>query len=110
MLVTSGAPVDIANACYAVFYTTATTATIGLWDNTGNTTLSTKNIGSSATLQNSQCAVGYTINTVSGDSFQFSIQLVFNTTNFAGAKSIYLQSNEPSANSGLVYVGSWTVP
>jgi hypothetical protein len=72
--------------------------------------LTTKGLGSSTTLQNSQCAVGYTVTFISGDSLMFSIQLVFNTTNFAGAKSIYLEANEPSANSGFVYQGSWTVP
>jgi len=108
MLFTSGAPANTANACYLVYNRAA--ATIGLWDNTGNTTLSLKGIGSSATLQNSQCAVGYTVMFLSGDSMQFSIQLVFNTTNFAGAQSIYLDANEPGANSGFVYQGSWTVP
>jgi hypothetical protein len=108
MLFTSGAPANTANACYLVYNRGA--ATIGLWDNTGNTTLSLKGIGSSATLQNSQCAVGYTVMFISGDSMQFSIQLVFNTTNFAGAQSIYLDANEPGANSGFVYQGSWTVP
>jgi hypothetical protein len=62
------------------------------------------------TLQNSQCAVGYTFTSISGNSLTFSIQLVFNTTNFAGAKSIYLDANEPNSSSGFVYVGNWTVP
>ena len=110
ILITPGSPAEIANACSLVFATTVTTAAIGLWDNTGNTTLSTKNVGSSATLQNSQCAVGSTVNFTSGDSFQFQIQLQFNTTNFAGTQNIYLQANEPSANSGFVYLGTWTVP
>jgi hypothetical protein len=108
MLITSGAPIDTANACYLVYNRTA--ATIGLWDDTGNTTLSTKGIGSSANLVNSQCAVGYTVMYVSGNSIQLSIQLVFNTSNFAGAQSIYLEANEPSSNSGFVYQGGWTVP
>jgi len=108
MLFTTGAPTDIANACYLVYNRPA--ATIGLWDNTGNTTLSTKGLGSSGNLLNSQCAVGFTVTFVSGDSIQFSIQLVFNTTNFAGLKSIYLEANEPNTNSGFVYQGSWTVP
>ena len=108
MLLTSGAPSAIANACYLVYNRTA--ATIGLWDNTGNTTLTTKGLGSSTTLQNSQCAVGYTVTLVSGNSITFSIQLVFNTTNFPGVKSIYLQATEPTASSGFVYEGTWTVP
>jgi hypothetical protein len=108
MLITSGAPSSIAGACFLVYNRTA--ATIGLWDNTGSTALSVKGIGSSATLQNSQCAVGYTVMNLVGNTMQFSIQLVFNTTNFAGVKSIYLEANEPSSNSGFVYQGSWTVP
>jgi hypothetical protein len=108
MLFTSGAPTAIANACSLVY--NRTTATIGLWDNTGNTLLSVKGIGSSATLQNSQCAIGYTVMNVSGTSIQFSIQVVFNTTNFAGVKAIYLQAVEPSTSSGFVYQGTWTVP
>jgi hypothetical protein len=108
MLITTGAPTNTASACYLVY--NRPNATIGLWDDTGDTTLTTKGLGSSTTLQNSQCAVGYTVTFISGDSLMFSIQLVFNTTNFAGAKSIYLEANEPSANSGFVYQGSWTVP
>jgi hypothetical protein len=108
MLITSGAPTDTANACYLVF--NRANLTIGLWDNTGNTTLSTKVLGSAANLLNSQCAVGYAVMYIVGNSMQFSIQLVFNTTNFAGAQSIYLEANEPNENSGFVYQGSWTVP
>jgi hypothetical protein len=107
MLITSGAPSSTANACSLVYNRTA--ATIGLWDNTGNTTLSVKGIGSSATLQNSQCAVGYTVMFTSGNSMEFSIQVVFTTPGFSGPKSIYLAANEPNANSGFVYQGSWTV-
>jgi len=107
MLLTSGAPANIANACYLVY--NRTNATIGLWDNTGNTTLSTKGIGSSANLLNSQCAVGFTVMNVVGTTIQFSIQLVFFKPAFAGPQSIYLDATEPSSSSGFVYQGSWTV-
>ncbi len=107
MLFTAGAPTDIANACYLVY--NRTNATIGLWDNTGNTTLSTKGVGSSSNLLNSQCAVGYTVMNVVGTTIQFSIQLVFYKPAFSGARSIYLEANEPNTNSGFVYQGSWTV-
>jgi hypothetical protein len=80
-----------------------------LWDDTGQTTLTAKGLGSSTTMQNSQCAVGYTAGAISGTSFQFTIQLQFNTTNFAGLKSVYLQANEPNTNSGFVYEGTWMV-
>jgi hypothetical protein len=108
MLFNFGAPTATANACFLVY--NRTTATIGLWDNTGIGTLTTKGIGSSTTLQNSQCAVGFTVMFIVGNTMQFSIQLVFNTANFNGPRSIYLQANEPSTNSGFVYQGNWTVP
>jgi hypothetical protein len=107
MLLTSGAPSNIANACSLVY--NRINATIGLWDNTGATTLGTKGIGSSANLLNSQCAVGFTAMNVSGNSITLSIQLVFFKPAFAGLQSIYLNATEPSASSGFVYQGSWTV-
>ena len=105
MLITSGAPSVLANACYLVYNRTA--GTIGLYDNTG-TTLSTKPVGSSANLLNTQCAVGYTVMTTAGNSVSFTINVVFLT--FSGAKSVYLQANEPNTNSGWVQRGVWTVP
>ena len=105
MLLTSGAPSVVTNACYLIYNRTA--GTIGLYDNTG-TTLSTKPIGSSANLFNTQCAVGYTVMVTSGNSVSFTINVVFN--GFSGAKSVYLQANEPNTNSGWVQRGTWTVP
>jgi hypothetical protein len=107
MLFTTGAPTNIANACYLVY--DRRTSLIGLWDNTGNTTLATKGLGSSTTMQNSQCAVGFTSGAISGTAFQFSIQIQFTKPAFAGLKSIYLQTNEPNINSGFVYQGTFTV-
>ncbi len=105
MLITSGAPTSLANACYLVY--NRITATIGLYDNTG-TILSTKPIGSSANLFNTQCAVGFTVMVNSGNSVSFTINTVFLT--FSGAKSVYLEANEPNTNSGWVQRGAWTVP
>ncbi|MEQ1883798.1 MAG: SBBP repeat-containing protein [Bryobacteraceae bacterium] len=105
MLFTNGSPANLANACYLVYDRAA--ATIGLYNNAG-TSVSTKAIGSSATLQNSQCAVGYTVMTTSGNSVLFTINLAFKPA-FNGVKSVYLQANEPSINSGWVLRGSWTV-
>jgi hypothetical protein len=56
MLITAGAPTAQANACYLSY--NRTNSTIGLYDD-GGTTVTTKGIGSSTTLQNTQCAVGY---------------------------------------------------
>jgi hypothetical protein len=111
MLFTTGPPTVIANACYVVFTRTINvqTTTIGLWDDTGNTTLSTKLLGSSANLFNSQCAVGMTAQAVNGDSLLLAIQIVFFKPAFSGFKSVYLDATEPSSSSGFVYQGSWTV-
>jgi hypothetical protein len=105
MLITTGAPTNLTNACYLVYDRTG--STIGLYDNTG-TVLTTKGIGSSTTLQNTQCQVGFTGMTDAGDSVTFLIQIVFNT--FHGTQTVYLQANEPGANSGWVQRGTWTVP
>jgi hypothetical protein len=107
LLVTTGSPANLTNACYLVYDRVA--ATIGLYANDG-VILSTKGIGSSATLQNSQCAVGYTVMTTSGNSVLFTINLVFKSPAFSGAKTVYLQTLEPNASSGWVARGTWTVP
>ncbi|MEQ1947581.1 MAG: SBBP repeat-containing protein [Bryobacteraceae bacterium] len=105
MLFTSGSPGNLANACYLVYDRAA--STIGLYNDAASA-ISSKGIGSSATLQNSRCAVGYTVMTTSGNSVLFTINLAFKPA-FNGAKSVYLQANEPSINSGWVLRGSWTV-
>jgi hypothetical protein len=105
MLFTVGSPANISSACYAIVNRTANT--VGLYDNTG-TILSTKGIGSSAPLQNSQCAIGYTSVVASGTSVLFTLQVEFITGPFSGAKSVYLEVIEPTATSGWVSVGTWT--
>ena len=107
MLLTSGSPANLANACY-LFYDRVS-ATIGLYADDG-VTLSTKGIGSSATLQNSQCAVGYTVMITSGNSVLFTINVVLKSPAFSGPKTVYLQALEPNATSGWVSRGTWTVP
>jgi len=107
MLITAGAPINLANACY-LFYNRVS-ATIGLYDDTG-TTLSTKGIGSAANLQNSQCAVGFTVMVTSANSVVFTINVVFKSPAFSGAKTVYLQALEPNNSSGWVARGTWTVP
>lgn len=106
MLFTTGAPTNTSNACSLVY--NRANSTIGLYANDG-VTLNTKPIGSSATLQNSQCAVGYTVATFSGTTVTFQIQIAFMTPSFDGTKTVYLQANEPGSNSGFVARGTWTV-
>jgi hypothetical protein len=104
MLLTVGAPANVANACYVVY--NGNNATVGLYDDTA-TILSTKTIGSSNNLQNSQCAIGYSVANVAGNSVIFSVGVKFKAP-FAGPKTVYLEANEPSTNSGFVARGNWT--
>ena len=106
ILFTVGSPANTASACYVVI--SRTTGQVGLYDDTG-TVLSTKGVGSSAPLQNSQCAIGYAgVGLPGGTSVQFIVQVLFITGPFSGAKTVYFDINEPSATSGWVSVGTWT--
>jgi hypothetical protein len=107
MLITAGAPINLANACY-LFYNRVN-STIGLYDDSG-AVLSTKTVGSASNLQNSQCAVGYTVMVTSGNSVVFTINVVFKSPAFSGDKIVYLQALEPNTSSGWVARGTWTVP
>jgi hypothetical protein len=107
MLITAGSPANLANACY-LFYN-RTTTTIGLYGDDG-ATLSTKGIGSASNLQNSQCAVGFTVMITSGNSVLFTINVVLKSPAFSGVKTVYLQALEPNTSSGWVSRGTWTVP
>jgi hypothetical protein len=107
MLFTTGAPTNLANACYLVY--NATAATIGLYNNAG-TVQSTKGVGSSASLENTQCAVGYSSASVlSGTTISVTVQLLFLTPGFDGAKTVYADAIEPASSSGWVQLGTWTV-
>ena len=106
MLFTTGAPTNLANACYLVYDHTA--GSIGLYDNTG-TVLSTKGLGSSAGLSNTQCAVGYSSASAVGNSVLVTVQLLFFTPGFNGLKTVYENAIEPASSSGWVQRGTWTV-
>lgn len=105
VLFTSGAPTNIANACSIVY--NRPNETVGLWDNTGDTTLSTKGIGYSTLMENSQCSIQYTDYQFIGQDVLFTVQIQFLSA-FTGPKSVYVQANEPNSNSGWVYIGTWT--
>lgn len=95
------------NACY-VEYNRAS-ATIGLYNNAG-TTVSTKPIGASSSLQNTQCAIGYSVANYAGNSVTLTVQIVFFSPAFAGNKSTYVEASNPWGSSGWISRGSWTVP
>jgi hypothetical protein len=96
-----------ANACYVEY--NRTTATIGLYNDAGST-LSTKPIGSSAALQNSQCAIGYSVANVSGGTVTITVQIVFKTPAFAGVKNVFVEASNAYGNSPFSQQGAWTVP
>ncbi|HEY4365217.1 MAG TPA: SBBP repeat-containing protein [Bryobacteraceae bacterium] len=105
MLVTNGTTTNIAGACYVVY--NRTIATVSLYSDDG-VSFTSKPLGSSANLQNSQCAVGYTAGAISGNSVQFTIQILYKST-FFGAKNLYVLASESGgASSGWVNVGTWT--
>jgi hypothetical protein len=105
MLFTVGSPANTANACYVVI--NRTTEQVSLYNDAG-TSFSSKGIGYSTNLQNSQCAVGYTSVNTSGTSVSFTLQVLFDTATFAGPTSVYLETNEALASTGWVSVGTWT--
>jgi hypothetical protein len=71
---------------------------------------STKGVGSSASLENTQCAVGYSSASVlSGTTISVTVQLLFLTPGFDGAKTVYADAIEPASSSGWVQLGTWTV-
>jgi uncharacterized protein (TIGR03790 family) len=100
---TAGIP---ANSCSLMFDRYA--GTIGLYSDDGSS-LPAKGLGSSATLQNSQRAVGYTVMTTSGNSVTFSIFVLFKPA-FTGSKTVYLKAINGAGDSGWVSKGAWAVP
>jgi len=100
-------PSGTANACY-VEYNRAS-ATIGLYNDAG-TIVSTKPLGSSAALQNSQCAIGFSVANISGGTVTITVQIVFKLPAFSGAKTVYVEGANPYGTSSFVTKGTWTVP
>ncbi len=105
VLITAGSPANLTNACYVVF--DRPSGTVRLYNDTA-LGYSSKPLGSSANLLNSQCAVGYTVIGTSGNALQFTLSVLFYPA-FSGAKSVYLQAFEPTSSSGWVARGAWSV-
>ena len=69
-------------------------------------------IGSSSTLQNSQCSVNVATAAValSGNTVTLQVTVTFSRA-FAGAKNTYLHAvDEAGSNSGWQQLGGWTIP
>ncbi len=100
-------PSGTANACYIEY--NRTSATIGLY-NDGGTILSTKPLGSSAALQNSQCAIGFSVANIAGGTVTITVQIVFKSPAFASSKTVYVEAANPYGSSSFVTKGTWIVP
>jgi hypothetical protein len=104
LLFTNAGP---SNACWV--YLDAVQGRIGLYSD-DLSVLQFKPLGSSATLQNTRCAVGYSVRNVSGNSVSLTVYVLFKSPAFTGLKTIYGQGHTASLSSGWVPKGSWTVP
>jgi hypothetical protein len=68
-------------------------------------------IGTTATLQNSQCAiaVGSSSKSDSGAALTLNLAMTFKAA-FAGAKNVFMYATNGTQNSGWQDRGDWTVP
>lgn len=106
ILFTTGAATNQARACYVVFDRGA--GTVGLFDDQG-TGFAAKPAGSSLTLQNTQCAVGYAAAHLSGNSLNITVYFYLKPA-FSGTKTVYLKALAVTGESPWVPVGTWSVP
>lgn len=104
LLFTNAGPAD---ACWV--YLDAVEGRIGLYSD-DLSVLQFKVLGSSATLQNTRCAVGYSVRNTSGNAVSLTVYVLFQSPVFAGVKTVYGQAHTASVSSGWVAKGSWTVP
>jgi hypothetical protein len=104
LLFTSSGP---ANACWV--YYDRNQNRIGLY-NDDLSTVNYKPIGASSSLQNSQCAVGYSVKNISGNSVILTVYVLFKSPAFTGIKTTYLQAHTAVNTSGWVTRGTWSVP
>jgi hypothetical protein len=97
------------NDCW-MFYSPATNL-LYLANNAGAFSGSPLALGTSGTLQNSQCTVnvGGSSASMSGNTLTVNVALSFAPA-FAGAKNIYLYSQNVTEASGFAQAGTWTVP
>jgi hypothetical protein len=97
------------NACW--MYYAAATETIYLSNNSGAFANPGLTLGSSGTLQNSQCTINVNASSVSlsGDTLTLNLALSF-APSFAGAQNIYTYVQDATVASGFTQEGTWTVP
>ena len=94
------------NSCFIVYDRNRETIQLE-WDNVMGDDI--KPIGSSATLQNSQCMIGTASVTTTAFSTAIKLDITFKT-GFNGLKDIYMYGadGDGSINTGWVEKGTWT--
>jgi hypothetical protein len=97
-----------AGTCY--FYYARSSNEIQLASDTGSWP-GGLSVGSTGTLQNSQCSlnVGASSVSASGTTLTLDLAITFKPA-FAGAKNVYMLAANATLNSGWVQRGTWTVP
>jgi hypothetical protein len=96
-----------ANACMAVLNASA----LHLLSDSGASWLGPITLGSSASLQNSQCSISGASSSVttSGNFLTLGLAITFNSA-FSGAKTVYMEAFDTAGlNSGMQAHGTWTV-
>jgi hypothetical protein len=94
------------NACYVVY--DAVHGLVQLASNSATSSIE-KPVSSTGTLRNSQCSVGATTVTISGNSLTLSVSITFQGA-FSGPQNIYLYAVDANDDStGWVQSGTYTV-
>src|SRR5277367_3131030 len=96
------------NSCW--MYYAASTETIYLANNAGGFASGGLVLGSSGTLQNSQCTINVATSSVSlsGNTLTLHLAMSFAPA-FAGAKNIYMYVQNATVSNGFTQEGTWTV-
>ena len=97
------------NSCW--MYYAASTETIYLSNNAGAFANPGLVLGSSGTLENSQCTINVATSSVllSGNTLTLSLALSFAPA-FAGTQNIYMYVQNATLSNGFTPEGTWTVP
>ena len=101
-------PLSVANGCY-VYLSRAANA-LYLTNNAGTAWQGPVTIGQNSTLQNSQCTLSASGSSASGSGGNLTVNLALTfLPAFAGARNVYAEVYDGSADSGWVQLGSYTV-
>ena len=97
------------NGCFLYFNRSANS--VFLTNDAGTSWQGPVTLGTSGTLQNSQCTVSGSGSsaTGTGNTLTLNLALTFKSA-FAGSKKIYMEVNDATGDSGWQQRGTWTVP